>query len=260
MMQGLAGWMSLTGEPDGPPTQERALARRPLGRLRRRRSRCSPASGARAATASAATATSRCSRPRSHELMYVGTWAASRGLRAAAAGELGAPVDRAVPELRDRRRLDRRRLPEAERSGARSATRSGRPELASDERFADFAARDRAPRRAGADRSRRRSRRARRAEWLDAAARRRRPVRAGQRRRARRSPTRRSPRGRRRRARAPALGTGAPGRDAAAARRRAERRSRRAPLRGEHTDEVLAELCGYDAERIERLRASGAFG
>jgi crotonobetainyl-CoA:carnitine CoA-transferase CaiB-like acyl-CoA transferase len=35
---------------------------------------------------------------------------------------------------------------------------------------------------------------------------------------------------------------------------------RRAPRRGEHTDEVLAGVCGYDGARIERLRASGALG
>jgi crotonobetainyl-CoA:carnitine CoA-transferase CaiB-like acyl-CoA transferase len=35
---------------------------------------------------------------------------------------------------------------------------------------------------------------------------------------------------------------------------------RRAPGRGEHTDEVLAEVCGYDAARIEGLRAGGALG
>jgi crotonobetainyl-CoA:carnitine CoA-transferase CaiB-like acyl-CoA transferase len=30
--------------------------------------------------------------------------------------------------------------------------------------------------------------------------------------------------------------------------------TRRAPLRGEHTESVLRELCGYDDEAIERLR------
>lgn len=35
---------------------------------------------------------------------------------------------------------------------------------------------------------------------------------------------------------------------------------RRAPFRGEHTNEVLTDLCGYDETTIERLRASGAFG
>src|SRR5205823_8273631 len=36
--------------------------------------------------------------------------------------------------------------------------------------------------------------------------------------------------------------------------------ARRAPLRGEHTEQVLASLCGYSAERIGQLRAAGAFG
>jgi crotonobetainyl-CoA:carnitine CoA-transferase CaiB-like acyl-CoA transferase len=35
---------------------------------------------------------------------------------------------------------------------------------------------------------------------------------------------------------------------------------RRAPRRGEHTDEVLSEVCGYDADRIGHLRATGALG
>jgi crotonobetainyl-CoA:carnitine CoA-transferase CaiB-like acyl-CoA transferase len=34
----------------------------------------------------------------------------------------------------------------------------------------------------------------------------------------------------------------------------------RAPRRGEHADEVLAELCGYDAGRIAGLRAAGVLG
>jgi crotonobetainyl-CoA:carnitine CoA-transferase CaiB-like acyl-CoA transferase len=35
---------------------------------------------------------------------------------------------------------------------------------------------------------------------------------------------------------------------------------RRAPDRGEHTDEVLRDLCGYSTEEIDALRAEGAFG
>lgn len=35
---------------------------------------------------------------------------------------------------------------------------------------------------------------------------------------------------------------------------------RRGPHRGEHTDEVLRELCGYDPGEIEELRTAGAFG
>jgi crotonobetainyl-CoA:carnitine CoA-transferase CaiB-like acyl-CoA transferase len=34
----------------------------------------------------------------------------------------------------------------------------------------------------------------------------------------------------------------------------------RGPLRGEHTEEVLEQICGYDAERLARLREAGAFG
>ena len=33
-----------------------------------------------------------------------------------------------------------------------------------------------------------------------------------------------------------------------------------APTVGQHTDEVLPEVLGYDAERVAALRAAGAFG
>jgi crotonobetainyl-CoA:carnitine CoA-transferase CaiB-like acyl-CoA transferase len=39
-----------------------------------------------------------------------------------------------------------------------------------------------------------------------------------------------------------------------------EPRYRRAPVRGEHRDEVLHDLLGYDDGRIAELRAGGAFG
>lgn len=35
---------------------------------------------------------------------------------------------------------------------------------------------------------------------------------------------------------------------------------RRAPLRGEHTEEVLAGVCGYDADTVARLRSAGVLG
>jgi crotonobetainyl-CoA:carnitine CoA-transferase CaiB-like acyl-CoA transferase len=35
---------------------------------------------------------------------------------------------------------------------------------------------------------------------------------------------------------------------------------RRGPFRGEHTDEVLHELCGFSTEQIASMRAAGAFG
>jgi crotonobetainyl-CoA:carnitine CoA-transferase CaiB-like acyl-CoA transferase len=39
-----------------------------------------------------------------------------------------------------------------------------------------------------------------------------------------------------------------------------ERTPERGPRRGEHTAEVLQELCGYTLERIDELRNAGAFG
>jgi crotonobetainyl-CoA:carnitine CoA-transferase CaiB-like acyl-CoA transferase len=39
-----------------------------------------------------------------------------------------------------------------------------------------------------------------------------------------------------------------------------ERPLRRAPFRGEHTEEVLVELCGYSPERVRELAAEGVFG
>jgi crotonobetainyl-CoA:carnitine CoA-transferase CaiB-like acyl-CoA transferase len=39
-----------------------------------------------------------------------------------------------------------------------------------------------------------------------------------------------------------------------------ERVPARGPFRGEHTEEVLAELCGYSAERIAGLADAGVFG
>ena len=39
-----------------------------------------------------------------------------------------------------------------------------------------------------------------------------------------------------------------------------ERPPARGPFRGEHTDEVLAGLCGYTPERIAALRDAGVFG
>jgi len=34
---------------------------------------------------------------------------------------------------------------------------------------------------------------------------------------------------------------------------------KRSPLLGEHTDEVLKEVLGYDAAKVETLKAAGAF-
>jgi crotonobetainyl-CoA:carnitine CoA-transferase CaiB-like acyl-CoA transferase len=39
-----------------------------------------------------------------------------------------------------------------------------------------------------------------------------------------------------------------------------ERRAERGPFRGEHTESVLVELCGYTRERVRELEAAGVFG
>ncbi len=39
-----------------------------------------------------------------------------------------------------------------------------------------------------------------------------------------------------------------------------EKPTRRAPFRGEDTEEVLVGLCGYSSERVRALAAAGLFG
>jgi hypothetical protein len=39
-----------------------------------------------------------------------------------------------------------------------------------------------------------------------------------------------------------------------------ERPAHRGPFRGEHTEAVLVELCGYTPERVRELEGAGAFG
>ena len=64
ILQGYAGWMSLTGEPDGPPDKTGlSLVDMAAGYAAALALMCRLC-GARGATASAATATSPCSRPR----------------------------------------------------------------------------------------------------------------------------------------------------------------------------------------------------
>ena len=41
---------------------------------------------------------------------------------------------------------------------------------------------------------------------------------------------------------------------------RLERAPRRGPFRGEHTEQVLVELCGYASERVRELADAGVFG
>ena len=120
MMQGLAGWQSLTGDPDGPPTKSRALARRPLGRLRvdDRAARRAVARAARRRRLRLRRLALRDGAARAHVHRPVG---GDEGLRAAAAAQLRPSLDRPVPELRGGRRLARSSPPPSRSSGRSSA-------------------------------------------------------------------------------------------------------------------------------------------
>ena len=120
MMQGLAGWQSLTGEPGGPPTKSglslvdlsggyaSAIAML-AGIWRARRDGV----GCDCDVSLFETAL--------HELMYIGPWAATHGYVPPRRHELRAPDDRALPELRGLGRLVRPRRGEAGVLGAAAA-------------------------------------------------------------------------------------------------------------------------------------------
>jgi crotonobetainyl-CoA:carnitine CoA-transferase CaiB-like acyl-CoA transferase len=256
VMQGLAGWMSLTGDPDGPPTKS-GLSLSDLsagyvaalailsGVWRARRD----GSGCDCDVSMFDTALA--------QLNYVGTWAATRGYLAERRADSAHPsivpfqnfatADGWIVVACPKERLWRELCVAIER-----------PELGSDPRYEDFAARDRnrdvlVPMLAGVFAARTTD------DWLarltapgipcarvndvlgaleDPQARARdavieipherfgtvrtpgSPVRVGE--------TRRVP--------------------------------VRAPRRGEHTHACLAEICGYDADRIGQLETAGVFG
>ena len=256
MMQGLAGWMDLTGEPDGPPTKS-GLSLVDL-------------SGGYVSTIAVLAGLWRARRDgvgcdcdislfetALHELVYVGTWAATKGYtpprRRNSAHPSIVPFQNfatadgwivvACPKPKFWERF----------CGAIEC-----PELAADERFADFAARDRnrdelTPllERALVERTS--------AEWLaifaaagvpsapvnDVAT-------------ALEDPQARA-RGDVVEFEHPDLGTV---RQVASPLRLsgAERPPGRGPFRGEHIEQVLVELCGYEPERVRELAAAGVFG
>jgi len=141
MMQGLAGWMALTGEPDGPPTKSglslvdlsggyvAALAvLAGLWRARRDGAGCD----CDVALLDVAL----------HELMYVGTWAASRGYVPPRRSNSAHP---SIVPFQNFETADGWIVVAApkEKFWVRLCEAIGRPELATDPRFADFGARDR---------------------------------------------------------------------------------------------------------------------
>jgi crotonobetainyl-CoA:carnitine CoA-transferase CaiB-like acyl-CoA transferase len=258
IMQGLAGWMSLTGEPDGPPAKSGlslvdlsggyvAAIAILAGLWRARRDGI----GCDCDISLFETALA--------ELMYVGTWAATKGYEPPRRANSAHP---SIVPFQNFRTADGWVVVACAKQSLWVALCGalGRPELAEDPRFADFAARDE-----------------HRDALLDilAAAFAERPTddwlellrEAG------------VPSGRVNDVAAaledeqaaardavvtvahPRLG---PVREIASPLRLGdgddERPLRPGPARGEHTDAVLRELCAYDDDRLGALRAAGVFG
>ena len=256
MVQALAGWMSLTGEPDGPPTKS-GLSLVDLsagyvsaiavlaGVWRARRD----GFGCDCDVSLFETAL--------HELMYVGTWAASRGHVPPRRRNSAHP---SIVPFQNFRAADGWLVVAGpkQKFWERLCEAIGLPEVAADERFADFAARDLNREellallddvfaRRGVD------------DWLQTL------TAAG-------VPAARVnsveealadpqtvERGDVVEHEHPVLGTvrtlRTPLRVAAG-----ERRAERGPFRGEHTEEVLVAVCGYTPERVRELGQAGVFG
>ena len=256
IMQGLAGWMSLTGEPEGPPTKSglslvdlsggyvSAIALL-AGLWRSRREGV----GCDCDVSLFETAL--------HELMYVGTWVASRGFR-----------PQRMPDSAHPSMVPFQNFPTADgwivvacpkqKFWERLCDAIERPDLASDPRFAGFASRhehrdELVPELRAAFLTRSTD------EWLATLAD------AG-------VPSARvndvgmalaDPQVEARdglvEIEHPRLGTV---RQVATPLRvgEEEKPARRAPLRGEHTERVLIDLCGYAPERVRELAAAGVFG
>jgi crotonobetainyl-CoA:carnitine CoA-transferase CaiB-like acyl-CoA transferase len=250
MMQGLAGWMSLTGDPEGPPTKSGlslvdlsggyASAIAVLAGLWRARR---DGVGCDCDVSLHETAL--------HELMYVGTWAASRGY---------VPPRRrnsAHPSI-----VPFQNFPTADgwivvacpkqKFWEALCNAIGQPELAGDPRFADFAARDRnrdelEPILEATFRRRRSD------EWLAVLAE------AGVPSSAVNDVPAALEEAQLVEYEHPQLGGV---RQVASPLRLsdAEPPVHRAPGRGEHTEKLLIELCGYSSERVRELATAGVFG
>lgn len=255
-VQALAGWMSLTGEPDGPPAKSGlslvdfsggyVAAIAALGGLHRARR---DGIGCDADISLFDTALSL--------LVYVGTWSASRGHRPTRRGESAHP---SIVPFQNFATADGHIAVAApkQKFWVAFCEAIGRPDLLDDERFSDFDGRDRnraellpVLREALAARTT--------AEWevvLSAAGVPHGTVRevpealADPQAVARESILE---------VEHPSLGTV---RTIASPLRltNGRRPPSRAPQRGEDTEQVLGELCGYDSERLSALGERGAFG
>ena len=256
MVQGLAGWMSLTGAPDGPPTKSglslvdlsggyvSAIA--VLGGLVRARR---DGVGCDCDVSLFETALA--------ELVYVGTWAASRGYTPPRRHDSAHP---SIVPFQNFATADGWIVVACpkQKFWELLCEAIGRPELAADERFADLAGRDRnrdalVPVLEEAFRARAS------AEWLSVLAEAGVPSAAVNDVAAALADPQAQARGDVVEIEHPRLGRV---RQVASPLRLsdAEPPVAPAPVRGAHTEEVLAELCGYAAERIGELAANGVFG
>jgi crotonobetainyl-CoA:carnitine CoA-transferase CaiB-like acyl-CoA transferase len=256
IMQGLAGWMSLTGEPDGPPTKSGlslvdlsggyvAAIALLAGLWQARRDGV----GCDCDVSLFETALS--------ELMYVGTWTATAGFRPRRMPQSAHP---SIVPFQNFATADGWIVVSCpkQKFWERLCGAIGRPELAADPRFEDFAARDRnrdslLPLLDDAFGSRSTE------EWIDALAAAGVPCGPVNDVEGALTDPQAQARGAVVELEHPRFGSV---RQAATPLRVGAEPPplRRAPFRGEHTYEVLAELCGYDEERIRALAAEGVFG
>ena len=250
MMQGLAGWMSLTGDPEGPPTKSGlslvdlsggyAAAIAVLGGLWRARR---DGVGCDCDVSLLDTAL--------HELMYVGTWTASRGYTPPRRRNSAHPSIVPFQAFPTADGWIVVACPKQKFWEALCAA-IGKAELADDPRFADFGARDRnrdelEPILEAVFRERSSE------DWLSVLREAGVPS----------SPVNDVPaaleEARLVEYEHPDLGTV---RQVASPLRlsEAEHPVQPAPTRGEHTEAVLIELCGYSPERVSELADAGVFG
>jgi len=255
MMQGLAGWMSLTGDPAGPPTKS-GLSLVDL-------------SGGYVSAIAVLAGVWRARRDgvgcdcdlslfetALHELCYVGTWAASRGYVPPRRPNSAHPSIVPFQNFATADGFIVVACPK-EKFWVSLCGALGRPELAADERFADFAARDRNRDEllvildaAFAERTS--------ADWLGILADAGVPSSAVNEVEEAFEDAQAVARGVVVETEHPTLGSVR--QLASPLRLGDEAPLARAPFRGEHTETVLAEVCGYSDERLGELAAAGVFG